>query len=142
MMNNPILWFISYLYRIKLYTQTGGTMYFARVTKTEKLCENTKPFEAVGKKPKVVKNPKKLRGGDYSYVTEPFDIKYIQQVVGIDEIVHLTHEFDVPKRGKIDKIEGLNIPLMMKASLYISEIPDEASDMGPTEEFSPPLKRK
>jgi hypothetical protein len=45
-------------------------------------------------------------------------VKYIHQVVNIDEIVHFIHEFDVPPIEELEKIQDLSIPLMLKATLY------------------------
>lgn len=45
-------------------------------------------------------------------------VKYIHQVVGIDEIVQFTHEFDVPPINDLNKIQDLSIPLMLRATLF------------------------
>lgn len=66
----------------------------------------------------------------YYYETDPFDIKYIQQAASLDEIIHFSHEIDVPKRSDVEHIDDLKVPLMLKANLYMAKFPEERPKKG------------
>lgn len=119
------------LCRFKLYTQTYNVKYYAKVVKKERssqVCSfKTNVFNPLHQDDRPAERQYK---DQYYYETDPFDIKYIQQVAWLDEIIYFSHEFDVPKRSDVDQIEDLKVPLMLKANLYMSKFSDERPKKG------------